>query len=216
MQKKDLKSNKIKNKKQKGFTLIEVLISLLIFGIIAVVVSSIVINMISVAIYTDRRNDILTEINNSVANIRNEMRNASIINTCPSGNNPTNPNQSLFIVKKDGVPGEGSVRRLHVNTNGRLAWIELSQYPGGAPGQTNCVDASGAQPQFLSSQSVRVQNLQTRVVLQPIGGQSAYLIYITFLICDLNENPVFDCRTPNNANSFTPYRYLFAVSTRNT
>lgn len=195
-------------KSKKGFTLLEMLVSIAIFGIVSVIMTGIVLNMASVSYTVDRRTDFLNELEATVNNVKNEMRNAQSMGLC---NGAANQPKSLYVVRKpitrDPAVGPVIESIQLVVTNNRLSWMTLT----GTPTAGNC-QTTGA-PEFLSNTTMMIQNLSV-VTSTDSGGQNV-LLFTSFEACDAPsvKRKVFSCDT-NQAN-LNPYRYMFAITTRN-
>lgn len=208
--------NRLKNRKKhcvkKGFTLLETLVAIVIFGIISVVMSSIVLNLVSFSVFTDRRIDFLNELSTAVGNIKNELRNAEFIDSCSVGPNP-GINRSLFISKKVGTYEAGKqFMQLSVDSDSnRLVWNTLATNPAS---QGNlCTLSSTPSTEFLVSNSIDIDTLTINRTSD--GDNKNSLIYVSFNACDDPAviNKVFDCT--ESVKPRDPYRYMFAISTRN-
>lgn len=214
MKAKKTKSNNLK----KGFTLMETLISIAIFGIILVSMTGIVLNLIKVSILTDRRNDFLNELNNAVGNIKNEMRNAETIGICKAGATP-GPNGDLYIAKKSNATVDPYLQ-LSVEINpssklGRLVWYTLTTNPATDSNPNKCTVDTTKPAKYLTSETLDISNLTFNSVNDSADIPN-FLIYASFWACDVPSvvNKVFDCTAPNPSDK-SPYKYMFAISTRN-
>ncbi len=208
--------NKIGKKSKQGFTLVELVLSLGIFGIVTVIMSGIVINLAGIAYFLDRRNDFLVELESAVSVIRNEMRNAQKIGLCPSSNYSVGSNiltQGVYLVKN--VVGTNSTPlayAIYVDDQSSLVLALLQ----GNPEQTQqqCVLNAVVTPQKLTSQNIKVQNFQVRFSQDQKSENT--VLYMLFEACDDDSipNKIFTCRSSNDNNA-KPYRYVFSMSTRN-
>lgn len=191
-----------------GYTLIEVLVSIAVFGIISVVMTGIVISMGSLSLTVDRRTDFLSELEGTATILKNEMRTAAKLGFCDA---PTGVPASLYIVAKPNV--SGSVKYFKVGTvqENRTTKLVLTQLRD-VVGNT-CNENSAPQIQKLTSDRIQIQNLSFIKSVKTSTLQNPdTIIYVSFEACDSDNIPrkTFSCESTQN-----PYRYAFAVSTRN-
>lgn len=204
--KQKLKKTKIKT----GFTLIETVVSIAIFGIVMVAMTGIVLNLMKISVATDRRNDFLSELNIAVTNIKNELRNSETVNVCRKTVTPGS-NRLLYYVKKDSA-GQEYARQLGIEGE-RLSWRLLE----GVPGSTNVCDVNEAiAPQFLTTDTIKIDQLTFNTV-NDSADVANYLIYTSFRACDSERirNKIFNCSTSATASELNPYYYMFAITSRN-
>jgi prepilin-type N-terminal cleavage/methylation domain-containing protein len=208
--------NQCRKKSKKGLSLIELVISLGVFGIVTVVMSGTVVNLASLAHFLDRRNDFLVEVESAVGVIRNDIRNARKVGVCNANNNPyVGPNiltQGIYIVRRDGGNNPTPITSaIHIDNQSRLVLARLQGNPEQT--QNQCVLNTSSNPQYLVSQNIKVQNLDARISQDQKGENS--VIYILFEACDADDvvNKIFTCRSPNGSPA-KPFRYIFAISTR--
>lgn len=71
--------------KKKGFTLIELIVSLAIMGIISVTVSGILTNGLNINNIINKRNNVQNELNNSIYIVSNDLRKGQEISVCTNG-----------------------------------------------------------------------------------------------------------------------------------
>lgn len=195
-------------KTKKGFTLIEMLVSIAVFGIVSVVMTGIVLNMASVSYTVDRRTDFLNDLEAAVNSIKNDMRNAQSLGLC---NGAVGQPKSIYVTRKPITrdPAVGPVQeslQLSIDSN-RLAWKRLTS----APVAGNCITTGS--PEYLSNANMLIQNLS--VVTSTDTSAQNTLLFTSFEACDANsvKRKVFNCDTSKpNVN---PYRYMFAITTRN-
>jgi len=192
-------------KQNMGFTLIEMLVSIAVFGIVAVIMTGIILNMASVSYTVDRRTDFLNIIETSANNIKNEMRNAANMGLC------SGTEKSIFVTKKPitriiGQPPVQESYQLIVDQN-QLVWKQLTA----APISGNCVVTSNKET--ITPKSMFIQNLTITISTDSSGKNT--LVFISFEACDSQSTrrKIFNCDT--TANNVNPYRYMFAISTRN-
>lgn len=208
--------NKASKKSERGFTLVELVISLGIFGIVTVIMSGTVINLASIAYFLDRRNDFLAEIESAVSVIRNEMRNAQKIGLCPSNSSSFGSNilrQGVYLVKRTVANNSTPLAYAIYLDNQSSLVLSLLQ---GDPEQTQqqCILNTASTPQKLTSQNMKVQNFQVR--FSQDQKQENTVLYMLFEACDADSipNQIFYC-SGSNSNDVKPYRYVFSISTRN-
>jgi prepilin-type N-terminal cleavage/methylation domain-containing protein len=211
----------IKNKKKfqnksKGFTLVELLVSIAIFGIISVVMTGIVLNMASVSYTVDRRTDFLNNLEAAVTSIKNEMRNAQSMGSCKS----SVPNQppSFYIIRKPVTRSAGGNpvsegEQLKIESD-RLVWRTLD--PLNLPTTSNnlCnLDTTIPIPDYLTNSNMLIQNLNFVTSTDTAGKNTT--LYTSFEACDAAsvKRKIFSCDTTKD--NLKPYRYMFAITTRN-
>lgn len=207
-----MKKNKIKNLSKKAFTLMEVLVSITIFGIVSISMSSIVLNMVAVSTTTERKNDFLNEINNLTATIKNEMRNAQTFGICKKSNasDPT----KFYIKRLDDIDSGGNSVEYSIREN-RLVRIELKSSSGLNTG-TGCEPVStnfpSASSRFMTSETIKIQNLKIWDIED--SSLKNKITYISFEACDRDDikKKIYDC---SNQSSKPPYIHTFAMTTRN-
>lgn len=207
--------NQSKSNRKRAFTLIEMLISITIFGIISVMMTGIVLNMANVSMLLDRRNDFLNELDIGVSALKNEMRNAQKLGICKTIIN-TNTPKSMYIVKKPVLKSVGAspvTEYYKVSIEeGQLYMILLSADPS----QNDiCSVSESAKKVFLTSNNIKLQNLAI-VVTSDNSSPKNSLIYVSFEACDPESiaRKNFNCEDVDAPN-YSPYKYLFGISTRN-
>lgn len=193
-----------KQNKTNGFTLIELVVAIGIFGIILVLMSNIVISVSKFALDNERRNDFISELDGAANIIKNDIRSAQELSVCSDN--------TLFRKSVDYV---GTVEYYKLTTESdRLLWLQMN---------INCTTLPvGQTPKkiFLtSSETMKVDSSDPNA----INITSAYdslnsaqatntLLYVRLTACSSDSIPaggkIFDC--VNN-----PYKYVFAISTRN-
>ncbi|MFW5720236.1 MAG: PulJ/GspJ family protein [Candidatus Dojkabacteria bacterium] len=187
---------------EKGFTIMETLVSIAIFSIVSVFMSSIIINLATFALDTERTNDFIFELDNAASVIKNQVRAADTVKRCPNG----------LLIERTYGSSDPVYMLLRADTvsddEGRLIMATLDG--------SDCSSSEKANPTILTSDTVvQVQNL--RVTIDDDGNKDAEakntLLYIVVQACDpheIEERKVFSCDDDKN-----PYKYIFGVSTRN-
>lgn len=178
----------------KGFTILEALVSIAIFGIISVVLGNILLSVMAVSLSIDRRNEVLYEIMSITSNIQNEIRSADKVNICNNLNV-----LGLLIVKGS------SLRFIFSHSNA------LWQLSSNSNNNVSCQDLARVNRDNgtrLHSSDIVV--LDFAIKASSDGGKNA-LVYISFSVCDAESvkpaHRAFDCDR-------NPYKHLFAVATR--
>jgi prepilin-type N-terminal cleavage/methylation domain-containing protein len=194
-----------KSNKKKGFTLIELIISITIFSLMTVVMTAVVLNMAKVSYTVDRRTDFLNQLDAGTNIIINEMRNAQDMGLC---NTVAGQSKSLFIIRKLNPDSPTAPRffQLIVSTN-RLVLQGLSVDPS-----TNGTCTATGIPEVLTPTIMFIRNLSFSISSDTAGENTT--IFTSFEACDNPsvKNQVFSCDV-NLGNN--PYRYMFAITTRN-
>lgn len=181
----------------KGFTLLEILISVALFGAISVVFSNILLSVLSFSYKSDMKSDILYEINGFTSFIRNKVRVADRVEVCSQLYNNADSKFLLF--------NRGAVTGIFFNAEGKLKF-----YSQNTMLQCNGVNLLNLSPTLdLNSSNLTVSNL--RISRYTDGGSNS-IVFISIEVCDPNvggnaRNIVFDCDR-------NPYKSLFAISTR--
>lgn len=190
-----LTSYKKKKSAKKGFTLVELLVSIAIFSIMLVLMSNIVISMSRFSLENEWRTDFLTELDNVSNVVKNDLRSATEVVKCPSSNT---------IRRRD---TNNNYFKLEV-INSELVWSETD---------LNC--SARATPVRLSTNnSLRFADIGSEAAIEvaqaedsrAAGSVTNNLFYIRLQACDPvtgRSKPIFDCQR-------NPYRYMFAISSR--
>lgn len=182
-------------KKVTGFTIVEMLVCITIFSIISVLMTNILLETSRFSLDSERRNDILTELDNAANVIKNGLRGSSRIGICQSRGTPAYvyrlTNGTYYKLAIDGASG--------VN---KLVWFSTD---------STCT-ATGSDPTGVTSGEImQVKNLRVANSIDIPNNPKNSLIYIAMEVCDLNNVPanrrIFDCTS-------NPYSYFFAISTR--
>lgn len=176
----------------KGYTLLEVIVSIGIFGIVSITLSNVLLNISYLSNSMDRRNEILHLINSITTIISNEIMASDKITFCPSNNN------TAFYLERSF--GNNVVYKLIRFSNNNLLLQESSSVPN------NCQIQNPSQTLVLNTNDTKITNFATRY---STDGNDNLLIYILFNLCDNDNVPasrvVFKC----NQN---PYKHVFAVN----
>lgn len=195
----------LKKKKMSGFTLVEMLISIAVFGIVAITMTGIILSIASISYTVDRRNDFLNAIELATNNIKNEMRNAASMGKCS--------NNSLFVIKKPKIVNEGQPvqesYQLTLNQQNQLVWQKLNSINSNG----DCTVSNDDSIEIITSESLRIQNLNINLVKDSSNKNT--LVFVSFEACDSASVPrkIFIC--DRDADNYSPYRHMFAISTRN-
>jgi prepilin-type N-terminal cleavage/methylation domain-containing protein len=190
--------------KIKGFSLMEMLVSIAIFGIMSIYMSNIIISMARFSMLNDIRNDLVSELDNAAAKLKNDLRGAEQIDVCKRPGNNKN-----FITRR--VNGINFI--LDVDAQNRLVWFRM----GGA-----CNPAIGNPEAILTSNTLlRIDNsmplpggggstngLSVSIAEDGRSSNPNRLISIAIDACDINQR-VYSCDGNRN------YRYFIAISSRN-
>src|SRR5690349_16995617 len=138
----------------KAYTLVEVLISIAVFGIISVVMTGIIINMGSLSLTVDRRTDFLAELEGTSTILKNEMRTAAKLGFCDAAlGAPT----SLYIVSKPDAQSIQTAYKLETITDANTNKLVLTEL-GGVVGNT-CTPKTNPKIQKLTSDRIQIQNV---------------------------------------------------------
>lgn len=189
------------NKSLKGFSLIELLISMVIFMVVLLVLSTLFMRVLDLSVAQDAKNSFLTQIQNIALNIKNTFRNT----------------KSFFVC----YPNNGLIMNLNNNNikvinyaNNRLTekTINGSRDLSGNSSSSNnnyCNDTSNMLPMHTSSVQIVSFNVRTKSDVSDIQ-----IIYISIEACFTDLLPrlnLYHCSGQNSSN----YRYAFAVVARN-
>lgn len=196
---------------KRGFSLIELVVSLAIFGVMIVLMSSIVLSMARFSLENEYRSDILAQLDNVANTIKNDFRSAQKVDFCNNKIHRTNVitvedslgNKTSSISYEDlkldtvSLPSGG--------TSKRLAWFKSD---------SGCGDTSTVTKPLTSTSAMDISNLAQSVMGDSKTSAKYNLIYIRLTVCD-PVNPsrsfkVFDCTGSKN-----PFKYVFGISTKN-
>lgn len=191
------KNKKFIKKATRGFTIMETLVCIAIFSVISVLMTNILLEVSKFSLENERRNDILTELDNAANVVKNDLRGSSKIGICKIG-----PAAQVYRL------ANGSYYKLGIDSTsgiGKLAWF----------GTDNTCDTTNVDSTAVtSSETIQVRNLRVANSIDTQnnpGSAKNSLVYIVMEVCDLDSVPasrkVFDCT--NN-----PYSYVYAISTR--
>ncbi len=196
------------NKKLIGFSLIELLISMVIFMVVLLVLSTLFMRVVDLSVAQDAKNSFLTQIQNIALNIKNTFRNTKSFFICPPRNN--NTTTIIMNLNNDNIKIIN-----YANDRSRLTEKTLNRSSdlSGTSSSSNynyCNDdTSGMSSMHSSSVQIRSFNVRTKSDLSDIQ-----IIYITIDACSTDLLPrlnLYHCSGQNSSN----YRYAFAVVARN-
>lgn len=178
----------------KGFTLLEVILSISVFGIISVTLTNIVLSITYISSNLDRRNDVLHVINTIDAILGNEIRAADKVVFC----NQSNQNGFYLVRNLQNTV----IYKLIKSQNDSLVLQELNNEP------TNCIFVPQLPTLTLNPNDIKIINFSIKY---SSDSSNNLLIYVSFQVCDGDDIPkqkiVFNCN--NN-----PYKHVFAVSNK--
>lgn len=185
----------------------EMIVSISIFSIITVLMTSIVLSISKFALDNERRNDFIAELDNAANIIKNDLRSAQEVTRC-----------SGRILRKISAGGLG-VEYYQLTTEPgihRLVWLQKTE---------TCSDIASpaiAKKQYLTSgntMKIDASNANAILVSQVNDSKTSAqtinsLIYITITACSSDAIPVtsriFNCEAGEN-----PYKYVFGITSRN-
>jgi prepilin-type N-terminal cleavage/methylation domain-containing protein len=210
---KRLITKKKNGERVKGFTLMELLVSIAIFAIISVLMSNIVLKIAAFSLDTERRTDLLAELDGIANNIKNDLRSSDSIGFCSL---PDGSSAMFFQHPNDPFPANSShvyilaTEPATATKSAQLIWKNVSLVG------TSCTYAS-ANPVPLPLSSVETINISkvniSRSCDDKLCGPTAKntILFLQLDSCDpvnpLVKKKIFDC-------SNNPYRYEVAISTR--
>ncbi len=200
-----VKKNKSVRKLSAGFTLAEMLVSIAIFAIMSVLMSNIVLDIAKFSIDSERRTDLLTELDSTANVVKNDMRGAKAIGIC------TNM-EKVYRTSTEYSPNKSFVLTTSQNA---LQWEEVVL---SATTPITCTLVSGSTPIVINSPSsggysgsFTIKNFDISMSTDGNTANLNTLFYFHLQVCDPDDGRktyVFDC----NRNL---YNYVFGVSTRN-
>ena len=177
--------------------------------------TGIVLNIASVALITEHRNDFLNELEGTSTILKNEMRTSEKLGICASPATLGAP-KSLYIVSKPAA--DGSVKSYRLSTisesdTSKLVLDALDEVDSSG----NCIDSTkGVSRVTLTSERMNIQNLKLITSVPTADTQNPNLLaYISFEACDADATAqkIFVC--DQNSVNGNPYRYVVGISTRN-
>lgn len=200
---------KILKKKISGFSLVELLISMVIFMLVLLVLSTLFMRVLDLSVAQDVKNSFLTQIQNIALNIKNTFRNAKQVLICPAENNNT---RLVMKLNNDDV-------KIIRYTEQRLTELTIifNQFLSGsqASGSVNYCQYSFEQSMLpvIQMHSANVQ-INSFFINTKSDMHSVQIIYITINACSRDLLPrvnLYHC----DGSNFSEYRYSFAVVARN-
>ena len=196
---------KIYKNRLKGFSLVETLVSIAIFAVISVLMSNIVIGMSRFSLDNERRNDFLSQLDNSANIIKNDLRGAQNMGICNAGT------LNAILYRTSTVDVNNNTKRFGLRVvNNILQWAEMPT--------TSCTFRTDSTPplpvstNLSSAQSIKIDSLTITSANDGNATNPNTIVYIKVVACDLDSisqrRRIFDCT--NN-----PYKYIFSITSRN-
>jgi prepilin-type N-terminal cleavage/methylation domain-containing protein len=197
------------NVNKKGFTLVELVVSIAIFAVILVLMSNIVISMSKFALDNERRNDFISELDNAANIIKNDLRSAQDLDvtTCSGGGifrTVNNSGVTEYYKLVLGNPADSTEKD-------RLLWLQKDSTCGNLA-TPNRIFLTSSVTVKLDSNNASALSIKIANDSETSGQITNSLIYIQLTACSPSSLPVggqlFNC-------TLNPYKYTFAISTRN-
>lgn len=196
----------------KGFTLMELIVTMAIFAIVSVLMSNIVLSIAAFSIQNEKKTDFLSELDGVANTIKNDLRGASEVGFCnlpdtskaiyyKTTTNTQEPTPRAYILTKD-TPSNGK--------STRVIWKNVVVSSG------NCTYNGATAPmiQISTPEIMHITNVSiARSCDDNVCASTSKntLLFVLIEACDpLPQNKkksIFDC-TEN------PYRYEMAITTR--
>lgn len=218
MSKKLLKFNKVKAV-PKGFTLMELLVSMAIFSVVAVLMSNIVLTIAAFSLDNERRTDFLFELDGVGNTIKNDLRSSQTVGSCK-----LDASDTVFF--KDPIPVSGinlfyALEKVSKVVSGQtvnqLQWTNI-QTPAGTPSVCSRTTAIPVpSPKLVSSPTVmNISDFKISISYDNALSPTNSLLFVMIDSCD-PTNPsvkkaIFAC--PVSGIAGNPYRYEIAINTR--
>ncbi|MCX8034931.1 MAG: prepilin-type N-terminal cleavage/methylation domain-containing protein [Candidatus Dojkabacteria bacterium] len=202
-----LKTNLL-HKKISGFSLIELLISMVIFMVVLLVLSTLFMRVLDLSVAQDAKNSFLTQIQNIALNIKNTFRNTKSFVVCSQNNNMSSNAAIVMSLNNDDIK---IVR--YANRSLEEKTISVTRDLGGSSNSSN----NSSYCDYNSSMSrMHAANVQINSFLINVKSDipSIQIIYITINACSRDLLPRLNLYHCDGSNS-SEYRYSFAVVARN-
>lgn len=143
------------------------------------------------SLQNERRNDLLTEIDNAANVIKNDLRGAKEIGICTSSSVKS-------IYKKDDA---GNASKLGV-LKGKLVWLRIN---------LSTCSGTEVEKELTTTQLVNVKTLQVSYSIDSLNSNDTNLNTLLYINAEIYDNAPRDKVFDPEKN---PYSYVFAISTR--
>ena len=195
--------------KYKGYTLMELLVSIAIFTIISVLMSNIVLNIAKFSLENERREDFLNEIDTVSNSIKNDLRGAAEVGMCsdvPSiyfkSNNSVYTLKPYFVLEKVSFTLNGVART-------KLQWTNMNvdSIAKTCASLSNPITIPITSGTVIQISDVTVVRMQDNITASSANNN---LLFVRINACDAENSDstvIFDCHE-------NPYSYQVAISTR--
>jgi prepilin-type N-terminal cleavage/methylation domain-containing protein len=195
--------------KRKGFSLFELLISLVIFGIITVVMSNLVASVANLSYVNDKRLDMIKQVDYLTNFVKNILRDSIRVETCKNYTNTPVLYIETKLEQQSGAPVTMKyILRMEDNA------IKL-QDASASVNENNCqIGSSGTT--VLTSNKYTVINFNFRFSIE--NGNTirpSKLVYIILELCDSGTRAIYECPDASKNIVGNPYKHAFGITIRN-
>lgn len=211
-----LRNKKIKSSKKKGFSLFELIISILIFGIVLVVMSNMVMGIANLSYVNDKRLDMINQVNYMTTYIKNTVRDVKSIGTCSTlGGIATNSPVLLIETNTESTTGNPTTTKYTLRLNSQS--LVLVKATSASTQSDGCTDQSGPNNiTTLSSSKLNVPSFSFRESVNNGNGvRPTKVIYIMIELCDTGNRPIYACQDDVSKNIYkNTYKHAFGITVR--
>jgi prepilin-type N-terminal cleavage/methylation domain-containing protein len=199
-----------KNRNKKGFTLVEAVISIAIFGMITIFMTNFIMSVVKFSVDNEKRADIMIDLDKVATTIKNELRTAEGIQIVNDGGikciNYNKGTETYNVVREDDGSNNSHRDRIFISNIGN--------------GNTGC--HKGSNSRYLNDRSiVSISNFELDFDgsnISPNSWSNNNILYVIITACDSDDygipeesgNKIFACNADLN-----PYLYIFGITTKN-
>lgn len=203
-----LKRKKKLNKNREGFTLVEAVVSIAIFGLITIFMTNFIMSVVKFSVDNEKRADMMIDLDRAATTIKNELRTASEINIYEVG---AGTNRCINFKKGDETY---NIVRENIGGNDNRDRLVLSNLGNGGSG---CGISSTNRRNLNDNSIVSILDFDIDSEATTFSDGSIsnnHIVYVRIMACDSDdyqtEDKIFSCDDTQN-----PYVYIFGITTKN-